>query len=54
MSTITETQPVGLAQLRQIDPFAAISFVSGIVGLAIVAVPAIAISAGINYAQEAQ
>jgi hypothetical protein len=39
MSTITEAQPVGLARLRQIDPYAVLSFSLGIVGVAIAAVP---------------
>lgn len=43
MSTITEAQPVGLARLRQIDPVALLSFAFGIVGVAIAAVPALAI-----------
>lgn len=39
MSTTTEAQPTGLARLRQIDPYAVLSFALGIVGVAIAAVP---------------
>lgn len=39
MSTITEAQPIGVARLRQIDPYALLSFALGIVGVAIAAVP---------------
>lgn len=39
MSAITEAQPTGLARLKQIDPYAMLSFALGIVGVAIAAVP---------------